>query len=156
MLLKDASPTPSNTGSARSFHREKPLNGNKGPAVLIIIIIIIIIIKKDWQCKAGRGRLTPYQSEDPSPTLPTYRAKEEKGRIVEDKKWESNWAYKKALDLLLKPASPTPSNTGSTRSFQRETDRRIKVLRYCEVLQRGGAKVYRCAIKAPRVTRTGT
>ena len=24
----------------------------------------IIIIKKDWQCKAGRGRLTPYQSKD--------------------------------------------------------------------------------------------
>ena len=52
--------------------------------------IIIIIIKKDCQCKAGRGRLTPYQSEDPSPTLPTYRGKEEKGKIVEDKKGESN------------------------------------------------------------------
>ena len=52
--------------------------------------IIIIIIKKDWQCKAGRERLTPYQSEDPSPTLPTYREKEEKGKIVEDKKGESN------------------------------------------------------------------
>ena len=52
--------------------------------------IIIIIIKKDWQCKAGRGRLTPYQSEDPSPTLPTDRRKEEKGKIVEDKKGESN------------------------------------------------------------------
>ena len=51
---------------------------------------IIIIIKKYWQCKAGRGRLTPYQSEDPSPTLPTYRGKEEKGKIVEDKKGESN------------------------------------------------------------------
>ena len=38
--------------------------------------IIIIIIKKDWQCKAGRGRLSPYQSEDPSPTLPTCRGKE--------------------------------------------------------------------------------
>ena len=49
-----------------------------------IIIIIIIIIKKDWQCKAGRGRLTSYQSEDPSPTLPTYRGKEEKGKIVEE------------------------------------------------------------------------
>ena len=49
-------------------------------------IIIIIIIKKDWQCKAGRERLTPYQSEDPSPTLPTYRGKEEKGKIVEEKK----------------------------------------------------------------------
>ena len=52
--------------------------------------IIIIIIKKDRQCKAGRGRLTPYQSEDPSPRLPTYRGKEEKGKIVEDKKGESN------------------------------------------------------------------
>ena len=54
------------------------------------LLIIIIIIKKDWQCKAGRSRLTPYQSEDPSPTLPTYRGKEEKGKIVEDKKRESN------------------------------------------------------------------
>ena len=55
-----------------------------------LIIIIIIIIKKDWQCKARRGRLTPYQSEDPSPTLSTYRGKEEKGKIVKDKKRESN------------------------------------------------------------------
>ena len=47
-------------------------------------IIIIIVIKKDWQCKAGRGRLTPYQSEDPSPTLPAYSGKEDKGKIVED------------------------------------------------------------------------
>ena len=30
--------------------------------------------------------MTPYQSEDPSPTLPTYKGKEEKGKIVEDKK----------------------------------------------------------------------
>ena len=57
---------------------------------IITPIIIIIIIKKDLQCKAGRGRLTPYQSEDPSHTLPTYRGKEEKGKIVEDRKGESN------------------------------------------------------------------
>ena len=57
---------------------------------IAVIIIIIIIIKKDWQCKAGRRRLPPYQSEDPSPTLPTYRGKEEKGKIVEDKNVESN------------------------------------------------------------------
>ena len=50
--------------------------------------IIIIIIKKDPQCKAGRVRLTPYQSEDPSPTLPTYRGNEEKRKIVEDKNGE--------------------------------------------------------------------
>ena len=52
--------------------------------------LILIIIKKDWQYEAGRGRLTPYQSEDPSPTLPTYREKEENGKIVEDQKGESN------------------------------------------------------------------
>ena len=52
--------------------------------------IIVIIIKKDWQFKAGGGRLTPYQSEDHSPTLPTYRGKDEKGEIVEDKKGEIN------------------------------------------------------------------
>ena len=84
--------------------------------------IIIIIIKKDWQCKAGRGRLTPYQSEDPSPSLPAYRGKEDKEKTVEGKKGESNQANKKALDLLFKPANPTPSNTGSTRLFQRDTE----------------------------------
>ena len=51
---------------------------------------IIYIIKKDWHCKAGRGRLTQYQSEDPSPILPTYIRKEGKGKIAEDKKGESN------------------------------------------------------------------
>ena len=40
---------------------------------------IIIIIKKGQQCKAGREWYTPYQSEDPSPTIPTYRQKEKKG-----------------------------------------------------------------------------
>ena len=50
----------------------------------IIIIIIIIIIKKVQQCKAGRERYTPYQSEDPSPTIPTYRQKEENEKRVED------------------------------------------------------------------------
>ena len=55
---------------------------------MIIIIVIIIIIKKDWQCKAERGRLIPYQFEDPGPTLPAYRGKEEKGKIFEDKKGE--------------------------------------------------------------------
>ena len=50
------------------------------PSILLnrYIIIIIIIIKKDWQCKAGRGRLTPYQSEDPS--SPHYQPIEQKNR----------------------------------------------------------------------------
>ena len=47
---------------------------------LVPIIIIIIIIKKGRQCKAEREWCTPYQSEDQSPTIPTYRQKEEKGK----------------------------------------------------------------------------
>ena len=73
------------------------LSGRTGSALVwhtrgrwFVIIIIIIIIKKYRQCKAGRGRLTPYQSEDPSHTLPTYRGKEEKNKLVEAKKGESN------------------------------------------------------------------
>ena len=34
--------------------------------------------------------MTPYQSEDTSLTLPTNRRNEENGKIVEDKKVESN------------------------------------------------------------------
>ena len=50
-------------------------------------IIISIIIKRRWQCKAGRERLIPYQSEDPNPTTPTHRKKEEKRKtVVGDKK----------------------------------------------------------------------
>ena len=55
-----------------------------------IIVIIIIIFKKGWQCKAGRERLTPYQSKDPNPITPTHRMKEEKGKTSGDKKWGSS------------------------------------------------------------------
>ena len=48
--------------------------------IFVLHQIIIIIIKKGQQCKDGREWYTPYQSEDPSPTTPTYRQKEEKGK----------------------------------------------------------------------------
>ena len=60
------------------------------------------------------------------------------------------------MALLLKPSSPAPSNTGLARSFQRVTERGIKVLLYCQVLRRGGSQVYWCANRALRVTSTGT
>ena len=65
-------------------------------------IIIIIIIKKDWQCKAGRERLTPYQSEDPNPTKPTHRRKEEIGKSVGDKKWNEQLGQQKGIGPALK------------------------------------------------------
>ena len=45
-----------------------------------IIASSLIIIKKGRQCKAKREWYTPYQSEDPRHTIPTYRQKEKKGK----------------------------------------------------------------------------
>ena len=67
------------------------INHNRSKFVVSnLVIIIIIIIKRGWQCKAGRERLTPYLSEDPNPTTPTHRKKEEKGKTVGDKKGASS------------------------------------------------------------------
>ena len=78
----------------------------------------------------GRERMrTLYQSKDPNPTRPTHGRKKTK-KTVGDKKERADHANRKALALLLKPASPTPSNTGSLRSLQRDTERGTKVLRY--------------------------
>ena len=44
------------------------------------LIIIIIIIIKRGRCEAGREWHTPYQSEDPSPTISTYKQEEETGK----------------------------------------------------------------------------
>ena len=98
-----------------------------------------VIIKKGRQCKAEREWYTPYQCEDPSPTIPTYRQKEEKRKKSRRLVGIEQLSYKEALALLLTPASHTPSNTGLARSFQRDTEKGIKVLLYCKVLQRGRA-----------------
>ena len=57
---------------------------NQPHLIIIIIITIIIIIKRGRQCKAAREWYTPYQFDDPSPTIPTYRNEEEKIKIVEE------------------------------------------------------------------------
>ena len=45
--------------------------GDDGVAVIVIFVVIIIIIKKGRQGKAEKEWYIPYQSEDPSPTIPT-------------------------------------------------------------------------------------
>ena len=57
------------------------------------------------------------------PTIPTHRKKDEKETTIDKKRSEQDWPTKKALVLLLKPVSHTPSNTGSVRSFHRDTER---------------------------------
>ena len=56
------------------------LVNQKDMTVVHLVNQIIIIIKRDWQCKAGRERSTPYQSEDPNPTTPTLEIKKRKGK----------------------------------------------------------------------------
>ena len=46
-----------------------------------ILLLLFLLL-----CKGGRERLTPYQSEDPNPTTPTHRMKDEKGKTAGDKK----------------------------------------------------------------------
>ena len=78
----------------------------------------------------GRERVRAlYHSKEPNPTQPTYGRKK-KIKTVGDKKERADHAKRKALALLLKPVSSTPSNTGSLRSFQIDTERGTKLLRY--------------------------
>ena len=60
----------------------------------------------------------------------TTNRRKEDDKTVGVKKERADHANRKALALLLKPASPTPSNKWSLRSFQRDTERGTKLLRY--------------------------
>ena len=60
-----------------------------------------IIIKKGRQCKAGRERLTPYQSEDLSPTIPTHGRKEEKGKNSRRQKGSEKLGRQKGIGSTL-------------------------------------------------------
>ena len=56
----------------------------------IILLLLLLLLLKRLVMQAGRERLASYQSEDPSPTIPTYRMKEEKGKTEGDKKGASS------------------------------------------------------------------
>ena len=62
----------------------------------VLLGIIIIMIERGRQCKAGRERSTPYQSKDPSPTIPTYKQKKEKWKKSRRRKGIELQANKKA------------------------------------------------------------
>ena len=58
---------------------------NGGLTIKLSVLLLLSLLLKGCQCNAGRERLTPYQSEDPSPTIPTHRMKEDKLKTVGDK-----------------------------------------------------------------------
>ena len=93
--------------------------------ILIILVmwieLTIMINKRGRQCNAGREWSTRYQSKGLSLTIPTHRQKKRKVKIKYNKNEYSSLGQRKALILLLKPASPSPSITGSARLFLRYT-----------------------------------
>ena len=92
--------------------------------MLYNLYIIIIIIIKGRQCKAEREWYTPWGPKTPAPQYQPIDRKKRKGKIAEDyNRDRAAWANKEALALLLKPASPTASNTGLARSFRKDTER---------------------------------
>ena len=79
---------------------------------------------EDWE------RAIYTQSVQRSQPYNTNIKKERRERENKDKRERAAYAKIKAMALLLKPANPIPSNTGSARSFNRDTERGLK---YCDV-----------------------
>ena len=88
------------------------------------------------QCRAGIELDQSITRKTPTPhNQPIEGRKRGNGRR---RKERTDYTHRKALALLLKPASPTPSNIGSLRSsFQREKDTKVQL--YWEMLQWCGA-----------------
>ena len=107
---------------------------------LQIIKQLLLLLKKVGSARLRESGIHPISPKIPAPQYQPIDRKKRKGKKVEDYSRDRvAKANQEALALLLKPTSPTPSNTGLARSFQRDTEKGIKVLLYCKVLQRGGA-----------------
>ena len=99
-----------------------------------------ILLKKVSSERLGESDIHHISPKIPAPQYQPIDRKKRNGKRVEDySRDRAAEVNKEALALLLKPASPTPSKTGLAISFQRDTEKGIKVLLYCKVLQRGGA-----------------
>ena len=93
---------------------------------------LLLLLKKVGSARLRESGIHHISSKTPTPEYQPIDRKKRKGKKVED-------YSKETLALLLKPASPILSTMGLARSFERDTDKGIKVVLYCKVLQRGGA-----------------
>ena len=115
-------------------------NLNNKVSVKVKNFINLLLLKKVGSARLIKSDVHPISPNTPAPQYQSIERKKRKGKRVEGySRNRAAQANKEALALLLKPVNPTPSNTGLARSFQRDTEKGIKVLLYCKVLQRGGA-----------------
>ena len=100
------------------------------------IIFLLLLLKRVGSARPRESDIHPISPETPAQQYQPIDRKKRKGKIVDDNSRDrAAYANKKTMALILKPASSTPSNTRSARSFQRDTERRIKVLWFCLVGQ---------------------
>ena len=98
---------------------------NAGIELLLLLLLLLIGVRC---ARPGESENTISPKTKTPHNQPWKEEKEDK--IEGNKKERAQHANRKALALLLKPSSPTPSDTGSLRSFQRDTESTTKVLRY--------------------------
>ena len=55
----------------------------------LLLLLLLLLFKKRFPIQGWKSAFTPYQSKDPSPKIPAYRKKYEKGKTVEVKSGES-------------------------------------------------------------------
>ena len=106
----------------------------KKSVILLLLLLLLIGVRcaRPGESENTISLKTPTRHNQSMEGRKRYNSRRQKER--------ADHANRKALALLLKPASPTPSNTGSQRSSQRDTERGTKLLGYWEVLQ-GGERV---------------
>ena len=96
------------------------------------IATLLLLLKKVGSARLRESDVHPISPKTPASQYQPIDRKKRKGKRVEDYSRDRAASdNKEALALLLKPASPTLSNTGLARSFQRDTEKGIKVLLYC-------------------------
>ena len=63
-------------------------------------MVIILLLNEVGSSRLEESDYTRYQSKDPNTTIPTYRQKEEKGKISRKQKESEQLGNKKALTRL--------------------------------------------------------
>ena len=88
------------------------------------LLLLLLLLKEVSTARLRESDIHPISPKTPAPQYQPIDRKKRKGKIVEDySRDRAAQLNKKALALFLKSARPTPSNTGSARSFQRDTER---------------------------------
>ena len=81
------------------------------------LLLLLLLFKKVGSARLIESDIHPISPKTPAPQYrPIDRKKRKEKRVEDNSRDRAAQANKKALALLLKPASPTPSNTGQQDS----------------------------------------